>query len=47
MMNIFKKLFCNHEWVLDRKVNDEGLWQCYCKKCHKIQIKLTGGDIKH
>lgn len=46
-MNILKKIFCNHIWVLDRKVNDKGLWQCYCKKCHKIQINSTGGDIEH
>jgi hypothetical protein len=47
MKNILKRLFCNHKWILDRKVNDQGLWQCYCENCNKIDIKSTKGDIEH
>ena len=46
-MDFLKKLFCKHNWILDRKINDKGLWQCYCEKCYKIQIKKTKGDIEH
>lgn len=46
-MDFLKKLFCNHIWILDRQINDKGLYQCYCKNCHKIEIKKTRGDIEH
>lgn len=41
------KLFCKHNWVKDREVNNRGLWQCYCSKCHKIRLKNTKGDIEN
>jgi hypothetical protein len=46
-MNLFKKIFCKHEWVLDRIVNKKGLYQCYCKNCLKITLKNIKGDVEH
>lgn len=47
MRDLLKKIFCKHEWVMDRMVNKKGLCQCYCKKCLKITLKRTRGDIEH
>lgn len=47
MGEFLKQLFCNHEWVIDRSLNNKILHQCYCKKCLKMSIRQSGGGISH
>lgn len=38
------RLFCRHQWRMDRKITGQPLFQCYCEKCYKIKIIKLGID---